>query len=400
MPKKRNNYDGSVYEDKDRGGYRAQIRLPEGKRITKRFKDPEEAVAWKNDQLAKLGRGQLVRPNEMTLGKWIAEYLRIYSQQDVRQRTFERYVSLAKHCKPIAHLKLQQLQPNHFQELYLSMEKYSGETKKKVHNLLHMALDQAVNNKFIYSNPIDSVKPPKVIREEITTFTPEELQCVLSTAKRHRLYPTALLAATTGMRLSEVLGLRWQDVNFTEEYVRITWTLHQTSTGIIFEPPKSKASRRKISIPKETVNVLKETKQSQLQDGKIQTLCFVSLNQTPIQPRNFERWWGEVQCAANPSWVNLNAKRKILLKEKISKEDLRYKNIVAQLSDAKKSAHKKFHSLRHTHATLLLAAGVPIIEVSRRLGHAKPSITLDLYGHAIPGQDKQIAAKITDIYGI
>jgi len=291
MSKSRNNFDGSVYEDKERGGYRVQIRLPEGKRITKRFKDPEEAVTWKNDQLTKLGKGQFVTPAGTTLGEWLLEWLRLYNKQNVRQRSFERNVSLAKHCQPISHYKLQELRPTHFQELYLELQQYSGETRKKVHNLLHQALDQAVNDKYIYSNPIDSVKAPKVVREEIETFAKKELQKILTTAKDHRLYPSLLFAATTGVRLGEMLGLRWQDVDLKEGCVRITQTLQHASTGIIFEEPKSKSSRRKISIPLVTIAALSKAKSALGDIVPPSSLCFVATNGSPIQPKNYHRWW-------------------------------------------------------------------------------------------------------------
>lgn len=400
MTKQRKNNEGSIYEDRIRGGFRVQIRMPgTGKRITKRFQDYDSAERWKDEQMHRLGCGQFISPGDTTLGEWLLKWMKLYNLQNVRQRTFERNVSLIKHCDSIAHIKIQDLLPSHFQHLYLEMKQYSGETKKKVHNLLHQALDQAVNERIIQSNPIDSVKAPRVVRTEIETFTPQSLQRVLEAAKGHRWHPSLLLAATTGMRLGEVLGIRWQDVDLKAKEVYVQQTLQHANTGIIFEEPKTKASRRKISIPLPTVMAMEKLRASLGDIVLPESLCFTAGNGSPIQPKNYHRWWTDVQRKANEDWVKIKNKIATLKKQKKTEED-EYKTLLIAQKSLEKSLHKNFHVLRHTHATLLLANGVPVIEVSRRLGHSKTSITLDRYGHAIPGHDQIIAEQVPKIYGI
>lgn len=188
----------------------------------------------------------------------------------------------------------------------------------------------------------------------------------LSEYPEHQWYPAVYMAVVTGVRMSELFGLRWMDVQGSNIFIR--QGLHMTEASeFIFEEPKSIASKRKISLPPEYVPILTEHHTRALkkyQDNfTAESLVFTSLEGTPVNPQNFQRFW-----------------RKLLHQAGVE--------------------HKKFHALRHTHATKLLAAGKPIMDVSRRLGHAKPSRTLDLYGHAMPGKDDEIANSIGAIYNL
>lgn len=189
----------------------------------------------------------------------------------------------------------------------------------------------------------------------------------------------------------ELLGLRWSDIDFASKTIHIRQTLQHASTGIIFEQPKTKASKRKITIPKETIISLKNYRKQAMD----QELCFTAMNGSPIQPKNFERWFSSLQRDCNPEWLALETKRKALKANKITEE---YKDILAKQKEALAARHKKFHAIRHTHATDLLAGGENIMEVARRLGHSKASTTLDLYGHAIPGNDVKVAQKVAKLY--
>lgn len=95
---------------------------------------------------------------------------------------------------------------------------------------------------------MESVTTPKVTREEIIVFTRDEINALLKASEGHKYHVPVLLASKTGMRLSEVLVLRWQDVDFDEDCIYIRQTLQRASTGIIFEEPKTKNSKRKITI--------------------------------------------------------------------------------------------------------------------------------------------------------
>ena len=169
-----------------------------------------------------------------------------------------------------------------------------------------------------------------------------------------------LVAVTTGMGLGEILALQWHDIDPRKCEIHISRNLQQTKTGIIINPPKTRAGKRIITVPSETMSAILSIKKSRKVEA-IDGLIFRTRTNHPISPRNIEHSW----------------------KRLMEKLDIPYRN---------------FHVIRHTHATDLLAAGVPIADVSRRLGHARISYTLDLYGHALPRTDKEIAAKVGTLY--
>lgn len=391
-PKRRNN-QGSVYYDEATKKYRAALTMEDGKRISKRFDNEQEAEDWVALKRAEIGLGTFIAPSEVKFGTYIAEWLVTHVEPDVRERTMDRYISLLAHMSPIIEKPVQQITATMLKKLYngikvkrvhkdpvtkkkiIEMVPASGETKKKVHNLIQSCLEQARIDRIIQTNPAKDVAAPKVIREEVEIFTDDEINKILSTAKtmrnlsdypEHQWYPTVYMAVVTGVRLSELLGLRWMDVQ--DGNILIRQGLHMTESGeFIFEDPKSLASRRKISLPPEYLPILAEHRTRAVKNNpdafSAESLVFTSLEGTPVNPQNWQRFW-----------------RKLLKQAGVE--------------------HKKFHALRHTHATKLLAAGKPIMDVSRRLGHSKPSHTLDLYGHAMPGKDDEIANDIGEIYNL
>lgn len=415
MAKKRENNAGSVWQEGDR--WRAAVTLPNGNRPTKRFKDEPSAKLWVNEQLLAIGKGVYVEPSKMTVGEWVLDYLQTYKKPPkIRQRTYERYIHSSKHLTPIADMRIQDPSlSKRIQNLYRDLSIiFAGNTVIKVHNLLASALGQAKKLNLININPMDAVEPPKVEQEEVKIFTKDGIKSVLAAFKEHRHYPLILLAATSGMRLSELFGLRWKDVDLDTGDVYVRQNIQTGLSGIVTEDPKTKHSRRKISIPAETVAVLKEHKANLAANNMLRELCFTAVNGEPLRYNNFESIWKKTIIKTFPlinetyqEEQKIKKQVKELLKkqeelqkdgQEISKKDKevfpKYKKAVADFEEV----YRNFHCLRHTHATMLLAAGEPIMEVSRRLGHAKPSITLDLYGHAIPGRDRETAKNVSKIY--
>lgn len=370
MPRKRNNGEGSITFDKSRNSYRAAITTPDGNRIFKRFKTEQEALIWKTDQLNSIHKGTFVAPSNITVGEWAIEWLTTYKKGIVAQSTYELYFYLATHLQTISEIKLQELTPVRVQKFYQELAaqtSLSAHTIHKVHKLLKDMIRKAFQLDMMQKNIMDNVSAPKFTKKDIEIFTRSEIEKILQTCHDHpklkNRYPAILLAATTGMRLGEVLGLRWCDVNLTTSEIHIRKALtHTKALGLILGPLKTKSSIRKIKITPETADVLRQLKARTVNiDINQEKLCFVTRNDTPIGPRTFERSWDDI---------------------------LRLAGI----------PHKNIHVLRHTHATKLLAQDVPIVEVSRCLGHAKVGHTLELYGHAIPNYDDKIVIKIQELY--
>ncbi|MDQ0202518.1 tyrosine-type recombinase/integrase [Pectinatus haikarae] len=365
---KNGNGTGSVYYDKSKKRYYAAITTPAGQRKKKSFITKTEATTWKNAQLTDINRGVFVEPTNITVGAWALTWLTTYKKGAVKQRTYERYKQLIAHLASIADIKLQELQPAQVQQLYKELP-LSACTVNKVHKILKELYTKAHILDMVLKNIMLAVVSPTFEKKEIEIFSPEEIEIILQTCfsnkRLSKYYPIILLGATTGMRIGEILGLRWCDVLFSTSEVYIRKSLQDSrEIGLFLETPKTKAGIRKISITEDVIAELRKLKKAvPAINIKQEQLCFVTRNNTPIAPHNAERVWKSIITAAG----------------------IPYRN---------------FHVLRHTHATQLLAEGVPIIEVSRRLGHARVSHTLELYGHAIPNYDKKISDKVKLLYSV
>ncbi|MED4919273.1 tyrosine-type recombinase/integrase [Geobacillus thermodenitrificans] len=241
---------------------------------------------------------------------------------------------------------------------------YSGAYIRQMHNLLNQAFDQAVRWSLIKVNPVKNAKPPKVKSEEKITWTVDEVNRFLNLIKNSSMEIPYLLAIFTGMRRGEVLGLKWDDVDFENKKIRIKRSLCFVSgKGLIFKEPKTKKSKRQISISQHVVNVLKKHKQKQeFQKEKLGTqyqdnnLIVCTDDGKPLDPRNLLRQFYRLIEEAN----------------------------VPRIS---------FHDLRHTHATILMQQGENPKVVSERLGHSRVGITLDLYSHVSDDLQEQAAEK-------
>ncbi|WP_196603467.1 tyrosine-type recombinase/integrase [Pectinatus haikarae] len=368
MPKNRKHGEGSVSFDNTRKKWQVAFFDTEGKRHYKRFDDEKEARAYLISQINDINKGTFIAPSEITIGNWAVEYLQTYKKNSVKATTYQHYVDQARHLSAIANIRLQDIAARHINKLYVNLQDtLSLHTIHKTHKFLSSIFKKAYETEIIKKNIMLAIPAPKFEKKEIEIFTKEEINNILLTCKKHVLmkqrYPLFLLAVTTGMRLGEILALRWCDVDFKQMEISIKYTLsYLPSVGIQITTPKTKSSIRKIAIPIETVSELRNLK-SQVIDININqsTQCFRTKRGKLIYPRNIDRAWEDLlRCANVP--------------------------------------YRKFHALRHTHATTLLAEGVPIVEVARRLGHAKVAYTLDLYGQAIKGYDKKIADKISTIY--
>jgi integrase len=405
MSNKRPNGEGSFFFDEKKQLYRGMVTTPAGRRLTKASKSEEVVKDWLNEQRLLVGRNQHIEPTGITLGQWLQLWLNNYNKQSVRQRSYESNESSIEHFDTIGNIQLSKLTPLNIQSLYndLREEGYAASSIQKYHSVLVSALKQAIINKHLNTNVAQLVKPPKIVKEEIEIFTESEIDLLLTTAKDNRYYPALLLAITTGMRRGEVLGIRWRDIDLDNKSLFVRQNLQSTQKkGIIFEPPKTEAGKRKIPLPEKTVKALTEYKkvwnESYLKHKKKEDvkkrensdLVFVTGLHTPITPRNFtDRFWEHLQMFVEFDINNFVAKPmsekkkyKVILEECRKREDWKIFN------------SKNFHALRHTYATTLLASGVPVTDVSKVLGHAKVSTTYDIYSHAMPKNLNMIADKI------
>jgi len=178
---------------------------------------------------------------------------------------------------------------------------------------------------------------------------------IVAQAKSNRFFALYHLAVSTGMRQGELLGLKWSDLDCKQGLLQVQRQLtKKKGGGFEFTAPKTKAGTRRLDLGESALRVLRGHRQQQFLEMQSVGLVFPSTIGTPYNRSN------------------LRKRFKLILDE-------------AGLPEI------RFHDLRHTAATLMLNHGIPVIVVSRRLGHARPSITLDIYGHLIPDKQKEVA---------
>ena len=313
--------------------------------------------------------GTLPDPSSSTL----AEYLRAWLDRPLglSPKTLERYRELAEH-QVIPHLgatKLQKLRPEHVQQWHgtLLAGSLSARTVGHAHQVLRLMLQCAVKNGTLARNVAAVHAPPKVEEDEIEILSAEQIADVLAKLEGHTLCPIVTLALATGMRRGELLGLQWGDIDLDANTLRVE-RVEETNAGLRLKSPKTKSGRRNITLPSETAAMLRAYKIEQMRirlvigAGKLEpdTLVFTDVHGKPLKPHTISRAWRRVVTA-------------------------------------KKLPAVTFHALRHTHASVLINAGVDILTISRRLGHSKASVTLDVYGHLIGGADKAAADAIAGV---
>lgn len=340
----------------------------EGKRRQKTasgFRTKKEAQAACAELITKLENNEYVEPSKKTMGEYIAEFMELRVKHNVRESTFNNQKSIVnKHIIPyFAELKLCDLVPEHLERFYniKLVEGLSPNYVRCMHAILSKALRTAAERGLIIKNIGALVTPPRAHDTEIKTWTFDQVNHFLHTAKDRRLFIAYVLALYTGMRRGEILGLRWNDCDLENGKISVRQALYSVSGKLVFQEPKTKGSRRVITLPDFAVASLRKhrAKQNELKlqlgEGYDDHGLVVANNSgKPV----------------NPSDLNV---------------DFEYATKKAGLP------RMRFHDLRHTHATLLLQLGENPKVVSERLGHSKIGITLDTYSHVLPDMQESLA---------
>ncbi len=274
--------------------------------------------------------GIVREPREQTLGEFLNRWMESVVQHNVRPTTYSNYQYVLRHVSRLGKLKLSKLTPQHIQMLYRELRSTGlGRTIVVLHAILHKALDQAVKWGLVPRNITDAVETPKIEKKEFRALTPEEAFRFLRAASEDRLYALYVLAITCGLRLGELLGLRWQDVDVERGTLTVIHQLQTVNGKPVLQPPKTGRSRRTIVLPAVAIKALREHRARQLEER-----------------RNMgEVWqdWGlvfgsEIGTPLNESNVRNRSFYPLLQKAGLPRI--------------------RFHDLRHTCATLLLAQGI------------------------------------------
>jgi integrase len=317
--------------------------------------------------------GTLVEPSKLTL----ADYLRAWldGSHGLAPKTAERYRELVER-QIIPHLgavALQKLKPAHVADwhaiLLKSGRKDGGplapRTVGHAHRVLHRALARAAATERVTRNVASVIRPPTVEYKEVEILDAGQIGEVIGKLAGHPLAPLASLALATGARRGELLALRWSDIDLDGALLRVERSLEETREGLRLKVPKTRHGRRSLSLPPSGVEALRSHRKRQLELrvalglGKLEpeALVFCKLDGSPLSPDNVSRDWRTATAALGLPRV-------------------------------------MFHALRHSHASALIASGLDVVTISRRLGHATPVVTLTVYAHLFHKTDAAAATAI------
>ncbi|MCC7130131.1 MAG: hypothetical protein B6D39_04800 [Anaerolineae bacterium UTCFX2] len=365
MAKIRGKKEGSIHQRKN-GTWRAQICL-EGQRLSYTARTKLECQDWIKKTIRQIDQGMTFASTTVIFGDFLKIWLGS-TKSSLCQRSWEHYDQLIRtYVLPhLGSVKIKDLQPDQIQRLYnhLLSSEVGIHTVIKIHAVIHNALEQAVKTGLANRNPADAVIPPREPVKEMMVLDDSQASRLLVAAQRSRMEALLYLAVTTGMRQMEILGVKWSDLDWIKKTLKVERQLIR-GEGVQFSQPKTRYSRRTIVLGKTTLEVIgrhydrqNEIRKKAGEGWTENGLIFTTANGNPIHFRNLMRDFKNLLQAAGLPMI-------------------------------------RFHDLRHTAASLMLNNGVPVIVVSRRLGHARPSITLDVYGHLIPGMQEE-AARLMD----
>jgi integrase len=231
--------------------------------------------------------------------------------------------------------------------------------------LLHRVFGHAVKWGIVAANPVAAARPPRVERTEVEILAPDQIKALLDVLRGRPLYPVAVIGLATGMRRGEIAALRWGDIDLDGSKIHVQRSLEQTNAGLAFKAPKTKAGRRAVSIPASIVTELRDHWRRQQEQrlalgmGKAgpNDLAFARPDTSPWPPDSLTADWARTL--------------RMLKLPKVTQ-----------------------HALRHTHVSQLIAAGLDVVSVSRRIGHSNPTVTLGVYAHLFGYTDERAAAAV------
>lgn len=389
--------EGSVFYDATHQYWvwKGNYTTPTGEKKTKSFtaKRQKDLKPKVDAFLLQVANGEFVNTS-VTVAAWIEQWLNVIVRPTVKKSTYGiyrqklQYVVEAFGNRKLPTLTSLELQ-SFFNELVLEGGKVkdglSSTTVNSCRRYFRTCCNDAVKNGFLKTNPVEGTKPQKKVKKEIVVMEESEVLRFLAVAKageyiyhgvsnRNLLnynkgteysircyYNLVNLALATGMRISELRGLSWNNISFSKRYVHIREQYIQTIDNDMFDEPKTEKSKRKISIGIAVIEELKAFKKYQ---------------------KEFADFWGDqffnkynlvfTNTVGNP--INLTNFRQRYFKKILA---------VAGIAEG-----FTIHSMRHTHASILLKNEVNPLVVSERLGHSSVTVTMNIYAHVLKGMEQ------------
>jgi integrase len=365
MGRRRGNNEGTVFQDKD-GVWWAQLTPDDrGKRPKRRAATQREAQEKLRELMRQRDKGVNLSAKQLTVAAFMELWLAEVIKPQRKPRTYENYHQYVRlYIIPyLGDIRLNKLTPARIQSWINELKKkVAPQTSRNAFQRLRTALSVAVRWRYLTENPAIGTEVPAPKRVPIRPLNAEQAAVFLDTVAGHRLALLYIMAIRLGLRQGELVGLRWTSVDFDKRVLRIAEQVQKLrNKEVVSVSPKTPRSIRELPLSAELVMLLREHMRMLEEERALAgtrwqdyNLVFPSEVGTPIIVRNLLRHYkGVLKKAGLPSTT-------------------------------------RFHDLRHTAATLLLAAGVPLKTISDILGHSSIQVTVDTYGYTFE-EDKQRA---------
>ena len=366
MTKKRSAGEGTISQ-RANGNWRAQVSL-QGKRLSFTGKSQQACRDWIRKTRDQIDQGLTYDDERTTLGKFLQGWLATKKNQ-LRTASVEQYSRICKaYIEPqLGSIRLKDLAPGRVQKFYDDLLKagLGAQTIKIVHAVLRMCLQQAQQLGLVARNPVEFCKVPKSPKLEMTIWDEDQVNQFLVFVRGHKNENLFYLALATGMRRGELLGLKWQDVDWVHHRILIKrQCANPDGGGFVFAEPKTALGVRSVQLGSGMIERLR----SQL--GNIDIMRAISRDKWQDYDLVFPALIGKPQYGNNVS---------IEFQEQVKASGL---------------PHIRFHDCRHTAASILLSRGIPPVIVAGMLGHSISTL-LSTYAHFIPDMQDE-AARIMD----
>lgn len=358
---KRANGEGNIYQ-RENGTWEGRLSYIDPatdarKRVSVYAPTAKECRAKLKTAATRISDGQPAKDAAMTVSDWLHTWrTTALEASDRRGTTKALYAGLSKnHLEPgtLGAKRLDKLRPSDVEALVVKLRKdgLAESSVRQVYTVLRGALDIAVRDGLLATNPVAKVRRPKVTRTEAKHLSMAEVATLLTQAKESRYFPAVLLMAGSGLRRGEVAGLAWADIDLDKAELRVRHTLSRVGGELVLTEPKTTRSRRRVPLPSSVITELKAHKIRQEAERKTAAnvwtetgMVFTTAAGTMVDPRNLLR---VVEVAAKASGIE----------------------------------GAGAHTLRHSAAVGLLEGGAHIKAVADILGHSSIAITGDIYGH-------------------
>ena len=393
------SYRIKIYKGRDSNGKRL-------KPYTKTWKVPEN---WSDNKIQKeLNRiatlyeeeckSGLVVDNRQTFSQYAEYVINLKEKNGIKHQTITLYKKLLERINiAIGHIKLTDIRPQHLNNFYEQLRndinlttggKLSAKTIREYHALIGTILKQAEKEMLVTYNAASKASPPKNKRKPAQYLEIDEIKTIFNILEKGPLKWKVLikLLAVTGARRGEILGLKWNKINFKENTIYIDNNLLYTQErGIYEESPKTESSIRYVTLPKETILLLKQYKKIYMEQklsignkwiGK-DNFIFTQENGLPMHPDSVTNYCRKLQ----------------------NKYNIKIKEENKELPETKQKREIKLspHIFRHSQASILIFMKVDPVTVSKRLGHSQVSTTSDIYSHIMKKADEGAAETLSQV---